>query len=100
MVKGGACVVKGGVRGKRGCVWRGVHTWRRDVHGRGMRGRIGGHCSGRYASYWNASLYWNKSDIASRWAHRESNLMFTLSNDKDQTKNPVLRSLSFSVNEP
>ena len=33
-------------------------------------------------------LYWceSKTDIASRWIHRESNLMFTLSSDKDQSK--------------
>ena len=29
----------------------------------------------------------NESDIASRWVHRESNLMFTLSNNKGQRKN-------------
>ena len=28
--------------------------------------------------------YWGKSDIASKLVHRESNLMFTLSSDKDQ----------------
>ena len=36
-------------------------------------------------------LYWRESeserDIASRWVHREFNLMFTLNNDKDQRKN-------------
>ena len=31
-------------------------------------------------------LYSSESDIASRWVHRESNLMFTLSSDKDETK--------------
>ena len=34
--------------------------------------------------------------IAYRWVHRESNLMFILSSDEDQTKN----SFSLSVNEP
>ena len=35
-------------------------AWRRGMHGKGvcggggMRGRRDGHCSGRYASYWNA----------------------------------------------
>ena len=70
---GGACVaggayVVGGVHGRG-------HVWQRGIHGRGgmcgrgvcmaggMRGRKGGmparrdgHCSGRYASYWNAFL--------------------------------------------
>ena len=33
-------------------------------------------------------LYWreSESDIASKWAHRKSNLMFTWSSDKDQRK--------------
>ena len=82
---GGACVVGGGICG-RGCAWQGAcvaggvcggggHVWQRSIHGRGgmcgrgvcmaggMRGRKGGmparrdgHCSGRYASYWNAFL--------------------------------------------
>ena len=42
----------------------------------------------------------SESDIASRRAHRESNLMFALSIDKDQRKNSLSRSLSFSVNKP
>ena len=35
------------------------------------------------------NLYRSESatDIASRWVHRESNLMFTLISDKDQRKN-------------
>ena len=43
-------------------------------------------------------LHWreSKSDIASRWVHRKSNLMFALSSDEDQRK----YSFSFSVNEP
>ena len=51
----------GGVHG-RGCAWQGDmcgrgacmaegHVWQR-----GMRGRTDGHCSGRYASYWNVFL--------------------------------------------
>ena len=39
--------------------------------------------------------YW-RSYIASRWIHRQSNLMFILNSDKDHRKN----SLSSSVNEP
>ena len=31
-------------------------------------------------------LYCSESDIASKWVHRESNLMFTLSSDKDHIK--------------
>ena len=39
----------------------------------------------------------NESDVASRWVHGESNLMFILSSDKDQRKNS--HSFSLSVNE-
>ena len=41
-------------------------------------------------------LYWSESesDIAYRWVHKESNLMFALSSDKDQRKNSLSRSLS------
>ena len=57
-----------------------------------------GYCCGRYASYWNAFLlfflYLSESNIASKWGHRKSNLMFTFRSDKDQRKNSV--SLSFS----
>ena len=36
---------------------------------------------------WRVCLYWSQNqNICSRWVHRESNLMFTLSNDKDQRK--------------
>ena len=31
-------------------------------------------------------LYYNENDIAPRWVHRESNLKFTQSSDKDQRK--------------
>ena len=31
-------------------------------------------------------LYWGESDITSKWVHRKSNLLFTLSSDKDQRK--------------
>ena len=38
-------------------------------------------------------LYWpeseSKCDIASRWVHKKSNLMFTFNMDKDQSKNVV-----------
>ena len=41
----------------------GDHAWRGGMHGgghvwqRGVRSRRDGHCSGRYASYWNAFLF-------------------------------------------
>ena len=42
-------------------------------------------------------LYWSKSDdIASKRIHRESNLVFTLSSNKDEEKKSLSR--SFSVN--
>ena len=48
----------------KGCAWpggmcgRGGHVWQRGVHGRrDMCGRRDGHCSRRYASYWNAYLF-------------------------------------------
>ena len=39
----------------------GGHAWQgRGVHGKGnVRGRRDGHCSGRYASYWNAFLFYS-----------------------------------------
>ena len=67
---------------KGGCAWSGEHVWQGvymvgGMHGGwvcvvcgggsmrdrgpcmagGMGGRRDGHCSGRYASYWNALLY-------------------------------------------
>ena len=53
---GGACMVGGhvwqGVCMAGGCVAKGG-----GMHGTGgMRGRRDGHCSGQYASYWNAFL--------------------------------------------
>ena len=50
----GACVV-GGACMAGGHAWQGACV-AGGVHGRGMRGRRNGHCSGRYASYWNAYL--------------------------------------------
>ena len=38
----------------RGDAWRG-HAWL----GGGLHGKRDGHCSGRYASYWNAFLFFN-----------------------------------------
>ena len=35
-------------------------------------------------------LYWGESDFASRWVHRESNLIFIFSSNKDQTKKLAL----------
>ena len=50
-----------------------------------------------YRQYFTVDLlYWDESDIASRWVQKESNLMFTLSSIKDQRK----ISRSHSVNEP
>ena len=47
-------------------------------------------------------LYWGENEcdgaIASRWIHRQSNLMFTLNSDKDRRKNSL--SHSIGVNEP
>ena len=70
--QGGSC--GGGVCDQGVCVWsEGMHGWGcalrggmhgGDVHDRGhawqggMRGRRDGHCSRRYASYWNAFLLW------------------------------------------
>ena len=50
------------MRGEGGCAWRGACVVV-GMHGSGvcvvggMRGRGDGHCSGRYASYWNAFLF-------------------------------------------
>ena len=46
-------------------------------------------------------LYWGKSesesDIASRWVHRQSNLMFTLSSNKDHGKNSLSHRNNFPL---
>ena len=57
----------GGMHGGGGHAWQwscvagGVHgrgyVWQRCAWQGGMLGRIDGHCSGRYASYWNAFLF-------------------------------------------
>ena len=44
-------MAKGGMHDEGGRLWQGV------------RGRRDGHCSGRYASYWNAFLLRNKSGV-------------------------------------
>ena len=44
------CVCGGGVHGRGACV-AGGHAWQGS-----MCGRRDSHCSGRYASYWNAFL--------------------------------------------
>ena len=68
MVKGGmndegsVCVAKGACVAKEGaCIVKGPCVAGACVAGacmaEGMRGRRDGHCSGRYASYWNAFLF-------------------------------------------
>ena len=67
----GVCMV-GGVHGRGACMVGGMcgrggmHGSRWGMHGRGvcvvrggMRGRRDGYCSRRYASYWNAFLYFS-----------------------------------------
>ena len=57
-------ILSGGGLHARGCAWQGVcvcmaggHAWRGCAWQGDMRGRKDGHCSGRYASYWNAFLF-------------------------------------------
>ena len=64
----GACMAGGHVWWE-GHAWQGGHVLQGGVHGRvhawqggvcmvgGMHGRRDDHCSGRYASYWNAFLF-------------------------------------------
>ena len=56
----GGCMAGGGIRGRGTCggghVWQGVCMAGGCVAKGGMRGRRDGHCSGRYAYYWNAFL--------------------------------------------
>ena len=53
----GACgrghAKQGGVHGRGACMKGGMH----GSGGGGVCGRKDGHCSGRYASYWNAFLF-------------------------------------------
>ena len=63
--RSGACVAGACMAGEHAWwgAWHGVCVHGRGMHGgghargRGMRGRRDGHCSRRYASYWNASLF-------------------------------------------
>ena len=50
-VHGRGCVWQVGMHG-RGCVWQGGACM-----AGGIRGKRDGHCSRRYASYWNAFLF-------------------------------------------
>ena len=57
-------MAKGGMYGvARGHAWQGVGVHKEggmpggDMHGRGCAWQERGHCSGRYASYWNAFLF-------------------------------------------
>ena len=56
-MRGMGCAWHGAVH-SRGCAWLGGNAWHRGMHGGGcvwgVHGRRDGHCSGRYASYWNA----------------------------------------------
>ena len=59
-VKGGACMSKGGMRGKGDMYGKGGMCVAKEgvcMVKEGMHGRRDGHCSGRYASYWNAFLF-------------------------------------------
>ena len=67
VVGGGACVAggmhdRGYARQEGGHAWQGVcmggmHDRGACIGGRGMCGRRDGHCSGRYATYWDAFLF-------------------------------------------
>ena len=54
----GVCMA-GGMHVWQGCVHGMGHAWQGGVRGKGggMRGRRDGHCSGRYAYYWNTFLF-------------------------------------------
>ena len=52
----GACMA-GGVHGRGACVAGGMHDRGASMVIRSMHGRRHSHCSGRYASYWNAFLF-------------------------------------------
>ena len=59
---------EGGMHGKEVFVVGGGHVSQRG----GMRGRRDSHCSGQYASYWNAFLYlinwgWNPLLVKRAW---------------------------------
>ena len=56
-----------------GYAWQRGHVWHWACMAGGMRGRRDGHCSGRYASYWNAFLFKNfvSHDIYGKGAHKQ-----------------------------
>ena len=49
----------GGMHGEGACVVGSMHG--RGLCGMGVHGRRDGHCSGQYASYWNAFLFLSNS---------------------------------------
>ena len=58
---------RGGMPGRGWYMWQGAcvagnHAWQRTCMAGGMRGRRDGHCSRRYASYWNAFLFFFKNE--------------------------------------
>ena len=57
----GACVT-GGMCGK-GCVWQGGMCGKGVYMVRGMCGRSSSRCSGQYASYWNAFVYYIRTIV-------------------------------------
>ena len=63
MVKRGVCGKGGVVKGA--CMAGGMHgrehAWWGTCMAGGVYGRRDGHCSRRYASYWNAFLFLNKN---------------------------------------
>ena len=75
----GACVA-GGLHGRGMCMARG-HVWQGVcVAGGRMHGRRDGHCSGRYASYWNAFLF----------RYNEKHSLFMLNLNKKTTRTLLL----------
>ena len=52
----GACIAKWGHAWRRGMCCRGHAWWGACMAGGSVRGRRDGHCSRRYASYWNAFM--------------------------------------------
>ena len=111
----GACVA-GAMHGRgrvwlgavhdKGHVWQGGmhgrgHVWQEGVHDRGVRGRRDGHCSGRYASYWNPFLLLNLLALIQFWQIGENDL-FTENLDLNvdaNEKNLQLSGKCFNVME-
>ena len=102
--RGGACIVRWGVHSEgEACVAKGGRVvggggngaWQRGA----VRGRRDGHCSGWYASYWNAFLlnYQLLDQVVAVTDYAEGELFQILEDDGQLPEEQVLTLVSFDI---